>query len=54
MGRIGGERPNTRVFSFFSFSVLFCSFYFFQISNLNMDLVMNFTIGQLFNFIYPV
>jgi hypothetical protein len=54
MGRIGGERPNTRVFSFFLFLFCFALSIFFQISNLNMDLVMNFTIGQMFNFIYPV
>jgi hypothetical protein len=37
------------------YSFLFYFFLFiFQISNLSMDLVMNFTIGQLFNFISPV
>jgi hypothetical protein len=47
--------PST-VFSFISlFLFLFCfTLFTFQISNLNMDLVMNFTIGQMFNFIYPV
>jgi hypothetical protein len=37
---------------------LFILFYFFlfifQISNLNVDLVMNFPIGQMFNFIFLV
>jgi hypothetical protein len=37
------------------YSFLFYFFLFiFQISNLNMDLVMNFTIGQMFNFISTV
>ena len=36
---------------FLFFSVLFFFSFHFQISNLNVDLVMNLTLGQMFNFI---
>jgi hypothetical protein len=48
MGQIGGAWPK-RGFGFLFF-VLFFPFHF-HISNLNVDLVMNLTIGQMFNFI---
>jgi hypothetical protein len=53
MGRKGHSGPIwvLVLFLFFSVLLLFFSSFHFQISNLNVDLVMNLTLVQMFDFV---